>query len=99
MDLTTDDKKLAYFIAKLPLTTKVIENHIKDLVKLLQSEKRHYESQFEDPERNLWELPILISHFEDMLRSFNSVSFRLHIRELETTLANKLAFLKKTEND
>jgi len=97
MVLTTDDKKLAYFIAKLPLSTEVIEDHVKELLKILRLEKEEYESQFEDPEHNLWELLIVIGYFEYILRCLNSPTFRLHIKEIETSLASQIDFLRKIE--
>ena len=97
MDLTIDDQKLAYFIAKLPLTAKIIEEHVKELVEILQFEKKRYESKFEDPEHNLWELSTLIAHFEKVLRSLNSTTFRLHIKDLEIVFANRINLLRKGE--
>ena len=97
MVLTIDDKELAYLVAKLPLKTKKFEDHVKELLEILHFEKKGYESQFEDPEHNVWELSILISHFEKVLRSLNSTTFRLHVKDLEIVLADRINLLRKGE--
>jgi len=95
MVLTIDDKVLAYLVAKLPLKTREFEASVKELLKILHIEKKGYESQFEDSEYNLFELSLLISHFEKMLRALNSVSVRLYIKDLKSLWNSAKNHLKK----
>ena len=85
------------FIVILPLKAEEINSYIEKLLEILTIEKNHYESKFEDPEHDLWELSMLISHFEKISRSLKSATFRSDINELKTEFANKINFLKKIE--
>ncbi len=95
MVLTEDDKRLAYLFAKLPLKTKEIEDHIKELLRILHFEEKGYKSKLEDPEHKLWELSLLITHFEKMLSTLNSVKVRLYIKNLKASWATTINYLRK----
>ncbi len=97
MEITLDDKKVAYLVAKLPLKTREVREHIEELLKILKFQKKEFESPFEDPENNLWEHSLLTTYFEEMLSVLSSARVRIFIRDLEVSWKDISKHLKNSE--